>query len=169
MAQMRVTWKFPQLLLAAALVLGVTACGSSAPKKPASSPTAPAASGNAATEKLVAADWVAFFNAKTPVPERISLLQDGPVFAPIIRAQAGAGLALLASATVSKVTLVSSTQASVKYSILVSGTPALTGQTGTSVYQAGKWKVGIASFCGLLTLENGGKTSKLPAACKTAG
>jgi hypothetical protein len=30
-------------------------------------------------------------------------------------------------------------------------------------------KVGIASFCALLTMENGGKTAKLPAACKAAG
>ena len=37
-----------------------------------------------------------------------------------------------------------------------------------AVYQDGTWKVGLASFCGLLALENGGKTSGLPAACKSA-
>jgi len=34
------------------------------------------------------------------------------------------------------------------------------------VYQNGTWKVGDASFCGLLTLENGGKA---PSVCSSAG
>jgi hypothetical protein len=38
-----------------------------------------------------------------------------------------------------------------------------------AVLQGGTWKVGLASFCGLLTLENNGKTSGLPSLCKTAG
>jgi hypothetical protein len=37
------------------------------------------------------------------------------------------------------------------------------------VYSGGTWKVGVASFCSLLGLENNGNTSKLPAACKSAG
>jgi len=45
----------------------------------------------------------------------------------------------------------------------------LPNQAGVAVLQGGTWKVGVASFCGLLTLENGGKSSSLPAACKTAG
>jgi hypothetical protein len=63
----------------------------------------------------------------------------------------------------------SATQAKVTYSILVGGQPALANQSGVAVYQDGTWKVGLASFCGLLALENGGKTSSLPAACQTAG
>jgi hypothetical protein len=38
-----------------------------------------------------------------------------------------------------------------------------------AVLQGGTWKVGLASFCGLLTLENNGKTSGLPSVCKIAG
>jgi hypothetical protein len=63
------------------------------------------------------------------------------------------------------VTLVSPTQAKVIYSIFVGGTPALPNQSGVAVLQNGTWKVGDQSFCGLLTVENGGKTSKLPPAC----
>ena len=40
---------------------------------------------------------------------------------------------------------------------------------GVAVLQGGTWKVGDASFCGLLTLENGGRASGLPAACHSAG
>ena len=67
------------------------------------------------------------------------------------------------------VTNVTASQATVKYDILLGGTPALKNQTGTAVNQNGTWKVGVASFCGLLTLENAGKTAGLPAPCKSAG
>jgi hypothetical protein len=123
-------------------------------------------SGAAATIK---ANWEAFFSPKTPVAKRVSLLQDGQTFASVIRSQAGSGLAASASAKVTKVTLVSPTQAKVTYSILVGGQPVLSGQTGVAIKQGGTWKVGVASFCGLLAVENGGKTTGLPAACKSAG
>jgi hypothetical protein len=118
---------------------------------------------------VIAANWTAFFNAKTPVAKRVSLLQDGQQFASIIKSQAGSGLASEATAKVTKVTVTSPTQATVTYSILVGGQAALSGKAGTAVKQAGTWKVGLASFCGLLTLENGGKTAGLPSACKSAG
>jgi hypothetical protein len=111
---------------------------------------------------------VAFFDAKTPVTRRVALLQDGSEFAAVIKSMAGSSLASEASAKVSKVTVVSPAEAKVSYSILVSGSPALPNQAGTAVYQDGTWKVGVASFCGLLALENGGSTKSLPAACKAA-
>ena len=117
---------------------------------------------------MIAANWATFFNAKTPVAKRVSLLQDGQTFQSKIKSQAGTGLAASATAKVTKVTMVSSTQAKVTYSILLGGQTALANRTGVAVYQDGTWKVGLASFCGLLALENGGKTSGLPAACKSA-
>ncbi len=65
--------------------------------------------------------------------------------------------------------MVSPSQAKVTYSILLGGQPVLSGRTGVAVKQDGTWKVGVASFCGLLTVENNGKTSGLPAACSSAG
>jgi hypothetical protein len=44
----------------------------------------------------------------------------------------------------------------------------LTNQSGTAVYEDGTWKVGVSSFCGLLTIENSGKTAGLPAPCASA-
>lgn len=121
-----------------------------------------------ADEKEITANWEAFFNAKTPVAKRVSLLQDGSTFSSIIKSQAGSSLASEATAQVTKVTVITSSQAQVTYSILVAGTPELKNQTGTAVYEDGTWKVGVVSFCGLLTLENGGSSSSLPAACKSA-
>lgn len=167
------------LLLACALVTGVAACGSSdgssgggatAPAtSSAPSPSASAtAGGGSADSKQIAANWTTFFDAKTPVSKRVSLLQDGQQFASVIKSQAGGGLAASATAKVTKVVVTSPTQATVTYNILVAGQTALSGKTGTAVKQDGTWKVGVSSFCGLLALENGGKTSGLPAACQSA-
>ncbi len=41
-------------------------------------------------------------------------------------------------------------------------------QSGVGVYEDGTWKVGVASFCGLLVLENNGIMASLPATCKAA-
>jgi hypothetical protein len=169
------------ILLACMAGLGLAACGSSSTSStpPSASPSSPAASPSAsstssassaasADQKEIAANWEAFFNAKTPVATRVSLLQDGSTFSSIIKSQAGSGLAAEATAQVTKVTVITSSEAQVTYSILVSGTPELKNQNGTAVYQDGTWKVGVTSFCSLLTLENGGSSSSLPAACKAS-
>jgi hypothetical protein len=171
-----------QILLVGALAAGLAACSGSsnssssgASSSPSSAPSssAPAASASPASSSgasaAIAKNWEAFFSAKTPVAKRVSLLQDGQTFQSIIKSQAGSGLAASATAKVTKVTMVSSTQAKVTYSILIGGQSALANQAGVAVLQDGTWKVGLASFCGLLAVENGGKTSGLPAACKSAG
>ncbi|HEY7325448.1 MAG TPA: hypothetical protein VH520_11550, partial [Streptosporangiaceae bacterium] len=150
------------------LALSATACGGGSPSSSSTSKppaaTSPATGGG--TVATITTNWEAFFSAKTPVSQRVSLLQDGSQFQSVISAQAGSGLASQASAKVTKVTVTSPTQATVKYDILLNGTPALTNQTGTAVLENGTWKVGVTSFCGLLKIENGGKTTGLPAACQ---
>jgi hypothetical protein len=167
------------ILLTCMVGLGLAACSSSSSSStpPASSSSSPAASASAsssgsaasgADEKEITTNWEAFFNAKTPVAKRVSLLQDGSTFSSIIKSQAGSGLAAEATAQVTKVTLITTSEAQVTYNILVGGTPELKNEKGEAVLQDGIWKVGVASFCGLLTLENGGSTSSLPAACKSS-
>jgi hypothetical protein len=167
------------ILLTCMAGLGLAACSSSSSTStpPASSTSSPAASpsatssgsaASAADQQEITTNWEAFFNAKTPVAKRVSLLQDGSTFSSIIKSQAGSGLAAEATAKVSKVTMITTSEAQVTYDILVSGTPELKNQNGTAVLQGGTWKVGVTSFCSLLTLENGGSTSSLPAACKAS-
>jgi len=171
-----------QILLVCALAAGIAACSSgsnssssgvSSSPSSASSSSAPATSASPVSSSgataAITANWEAFFNPKTPVAKRVSLLQDGQTFASVIKSQAGSGLAASATSKVTKVTLVSPAQAKVTYSILLGGQPALSNQAGVAVKQGGTWKVGVASFCGLLTVENSGKASGLPAACKSAG
>ena len=141
-----------------------TASPSSAPpsSSAASSPAAgssanassPAASGNAAAQ--ITANWEAFFDGKTSAAKKISLLENGQKFASVINAQAGSGIATSAGATVHSVVVNSPAQATVRYDITLNGTPALSNQSGTAVYQDGMWKVGDVSFCQLLKIENAG-------------
>jgi hypothetical protein len=174
----------------AGLVMTVAACGSSGGSSSGSSPSASSASGASSSASGMAssaaptspapasggapstadlsqikANWVAFFNPKTPVAKRVSLLQNGSAFASIIQAQASSPLASSATSSVTAITVESATQAKVTYSILVGGTAALKNQPGVAVKQGGVWKVGDQSFCALLTLENNGKA---PTACAGA-
>jgi hypothetical protein len=168
----------------AVLVVAVAACSSGGGSSPGSSPSAsgsgaassaaapssaaptPSAGGSSSgTVAQIKANWQAFFNPKTPVSKRVSLLQNGQTFASIISAQASSALATSATSSVSAVTVESPTQAKVTYSILVGGSPALKNQPGVAVNQDGVWKVGDQSFCALLTLENSGKA---PTACASA-
>jgi len=157
--------------LAAGLGLLLGGCGSSgspsSAKSPGTSParSAPGAGGSAAASSIKA-NWVAFFAASTPVSRRVQLLQNGQQFQSLISAQSKSPLASSASAKVISVSNVTATQATVKYSILAGGQTALPHQTGVAVKQGGTWKVGDASFCGLLRLE---QTRNLPAACSSAG
>jgi hypothetical protein len=155
--------------------MAAAACSTATTSTPGTLPTVPTAqantggaTGTAGTEQEIAANWVAFFDPKTPVSKRVALLQDGSQFQAIIQAQANSTLESEASATVTKVALTSATQAKVTYSILLAGAPALPDQGGVAVLVGGVWQVGITSFCGLLTLENGGSTKGLPTVCNTS-
>jgi len=133
---------------------------------PAPSPSTSSSSGggtaSSATTKAIETNWAKFFNAKTPISQRLALLQNGSQFSSVIQSQAGSPLALAATAKVTHVSLTSPSQAAVTYNILLSGKPALSSQPGVAVLEGGVWKVGDASFCGLLKLEG----STLPAGCQ---
>jgi hypothetical protein len=181
--QVKIRSSIPLIILVCTLGTSVAACGSSgstssstpgsgasststpAPSATTTSSSAPATGSNAVAQ--ITANWIAFFNPKTPMAKRVSLIQNGQAFASAIQTSASFPGASSASAKVTKVTLTSATKASVIYSILLLGTPVpgLTNTKGVAVLQNGTWKVGDASFCVLLTLENGGKP---PAVCKSA-
>ena len=161
-----------RMILALALAAAITACGSSSSSSVShtASATPSAASASVASAASAAArikaNWEAFFSGTTPAAKKIALLQNGQKYAALIQAQAASSLAKSASAKVTAVHVISATQATVTYDIYLGGKPALSDQSGTAVYQDGTWKVGDASFCQLLALENGGKA---PAACSPSG
>jgi hypothetical protein len=120
-------------------------------------------SGGEAATAAITANWEAFFDGKTSAAKKISLLENGSKFAPLIDAQAGSGLASSAGAKVTAVVVNSATSATVSYNITLGGATALSNQTGTAVYQDGIWKVGDVSFCSLIKLEDAGSTT--PSVC----
>lgn len=167
--------RVPQILGGCAIValaFTATACGSSSPsssntsKPPAASSSKP--SSNSSAVGQITANWEAFFSPSSSVSKRVSLLQDGPQVQSAVQSLLGSSFASAASAKVTKVTLNSSTQATVIYTILLSGTPELKNQKGTAVLEDGTWKVGVSSFCSLAALANGGKTTGLPAVCQSS-
>jgi len=103
--------------------------------------------------------FVTFFDGTAPARTKIKLLQNGSQFATVIDAQAKSSIAKGTSAKVSKVTIISPATASVVYTIYLGGQPALKDQSGEAVKLSGAWKVGDASFCGLISLEG----TKVPA------
>jgi hypothetical protein len=115
----------------------------------------------------ITANWEKFFSSSTPTSERVALLQNGSTFSSAITALSSSPLAAGLSATVTSVTVTSATQATVKYNLATGGTTVQTGATGTAVLEGGVWKVGDASFCGLLSEAGSLLNIKLPAACKS--
>lgn len=163
---------------ACVLTASVAACSSSSGSSSASKSSAPASSAPAsasaaplttATQKEIAANWTEFFNPKASPAKRLALLQNASQFTSAMAGMAKNPQAATSSAKVDAVTVTSSSAAAVTYDILVSGTPALTKQPGEAVKEDGTWKVSDKSFCALLAMQSGGKTSGLSAACKSAG
>jgi hypothetical protein len=141
-----------RLALALALVLAagsLTACGSGG-----AGPTTTTSS--MSNTQQVEAAYGDFFSSKTPLATRVSLLQNGSKFAPLISALAKNPLAGNTSATVSSVTIANPIYATVVYTVHIGGVavPGLKNRTGTAVRVNGKWEVGDASFCALVELQS---------------
>lgn len=128
------------------------------------SPVSAARSGNISPQAKITKNWVTFFAGTTSAAHKIALLQNGKTFAKVIEDQASSPLSKSVAAKVSKVTLTSSTQANVRYSLTLGGQPALSNVQGQAILISGTWKVGDRSFCGLLALEQ----DKVPA-CSATG
>jgi len=133
---------------------------------PAGSSSAPASSSSSGAVAQITANWEKFFSSSTTASQKAALLQNGSKFTSAISDFAHLPLASGIGAKVTKVVVNSAAKATVTYNITSGGTSLLSGQTGTSVYQDGTWKVGDASLCALFKLIPGGS---VPAACSSAG
>jgi hypothetical protein len=144
--------------------------GSSAPPSssaPGSAASSPGTGSTADAAAQIKANWEKFFDASTPVAEKVKLLQNGAALESAIKAFANFPLASGIGAKVTNVTVSSATKAAVTYNLTSSsGGALLSGQKGVAVYQDGTWKVGDESLCGLFRLIPGGT---VPSACNSAG
>ncbi len=150
-----------RFIAAVALAVLLVGCGShssSTAQPPAPTADVPTSSPTDRTHshetaKAIAATFTEFFAGTTPADRKIGLVQDGQGFAAVIRAQAGGVMSQATTVKVAGVTLTSPRRATVRYTILLGGTPALKNQVGSAVKKNGHWVVGAATFCQLLTLE----------------
>ncbi|WP_063039252.1 hypothetical protein [Nocardia pseudovaccinii] len=121
--------------------------------------TAAQADSNDPAVKEITDAFVAFFDGKTPADTKAGLVENGSTFAPTLAAQASSPMAAGSTATVSSVKLDDSAHASVTYTVLINGNPALPNQAGKAISVDGKWKVAAATYCGLLKLQGGAPAS----------
>jgi hypothetical protein len=154
--------------LGLALAAAITACSSGSSSSSSSTPTssATATSSGSATVAAIKTNWEAFFSSSTPDSKRVQLLQDGQTFASAVKSFSSSPLASAVSAKVTSVTVTSPTQASVTYDLTAAGQSVASGTTGVAVLEGGVWKVGDASFCGLLKEGSSFLNIPLPPACK---
>ena len=141
----------PALVLVAALALA--GCGGSSGTTTTDT--------TAAARAQIKSAYVKFFSGKTPVSDRIAVLQNGSKFKDVVTSFANNPLAKNVNVTVSSVTLEGGENAKVVYTVKLGGA-GLPKQTGTAVRENGTWKVGYASLCKLIALQ--GST---PSACKS--
>lgn len=114
----------------------------------------------------IKANWEKFFASSTPASERVKLLQNGDKFASAINSFASNPLAQGISSTVTAVSGITATDATVTYDIDAAGQTMASKQSGKSVLEGGVWKVSDASFCSLLSSAAPLMNLTVPAACK---
>jgi hypothetical protein len=130
------------LVFVAVLAAGLlAACGSG--KKSSTTSSGPSA------EAQITTAYTKFFSGKTPIAERIALLQNGEKFRSVIAGFSANPLAKSSKATVKSVTLKGANGAKVVFVVSLSGT-SLPQLTGSAVKQNGQWKVGDSSLCKLI-------------------
>jgi hypothetical protein len=140
--------------LGAACGGGGSPTGATTPAPPVTTASATAGTSLSSTDlEQIRSNWITFFDGSKPADPKIPLLENGKLFADVLRLQAQGPLAQGSTATVSDISFLAPGRAKVSYSILVDGKPALPNQIGLSVLEDGTWKVADASFCALLTLE----------------
>ena len=112
-------------------------------------------SGDAKTRTTIERNWETFFDASgsASTATRAGLLQNGALFASLIRRVAANPLSKQLSAKVSNVDVTGPNAAKVKYTLYLGKTAVLKNVEGTAVRENGAWKVGYASFCQLLALQ----------------
>lgn len=148
------------LALGFTALLTVTGCGGSTDSSPPATTTAAATAGDSGA---VTQAFATFFSGGTTAADKIAVLQHGADFTDTIDAQADSTLAKSTTVQVTDVDMDAPDHATVTFTILMNGQPALTDQVGEAVRVGGTWKVAQATFCALLTLEGNAPPQCAPA------
>lgn len=164
--------------LAAALLLflapALAACsddegggGDATPPSPSveqttSAPAATAPADVGAAEREVKQNWQRFFDPKTSLKDKQTVLENGEQMAPVLQAFSGDERGGQVGAQVTEVAFTSPTEADVTYTLTLNGATALPDAAGTAVEQDGTWKVSAKTLCALVQLSGNGSASPVP-------
>ena len=154
----------------AGLLIAVMVAGcSSSTSKPASRsgvhvPTGTdVASGvNDAAATAITTAYIRFFDSTVAQAQKLGLIQDGAEFSQAISQESTSEFTKSESVQVTKVGVNSANKATVIFTVVRDGSPALANQTGYAVLEDGKWKVAGATFCNVLATQGA-----VPPVCKT--
>jgi hypothetical protein len=154
----------------AGLLIAVMVAGcSSSTSKPASRsgvhvPTGTdVASGvNDAAATAITTAYIRFFDSTVAQAQKLGLIQDGAEFSQAISQESTSEFTKSESVQVTKVGVNSANKATVIFTVVRDGSPALANQTGYAVLEDGRWKVAGATFCNVLATQGA-----VPPVCKT--
>ncbi|MEV0175991.1 hypothetical protein AB0I00_33385 [Streptomyces sp. NPDC050803] len=163
--------------LAAALLLflapALAACsddegGSTTPtvspsvERTTTSPAADEPADPAAAEQEIKQNWQKFFDPKTSLEDKQTVLENGEQMAPVLQAFSGDERGGQVGAQVTDIAFTSATEADVTYTLTLNGATALPDAAGTAVEQDGTWKVSAKTLCALVQLSGNGSASPVP-------
>ena len=154
----------------AGLFIAATVAGCSSSSKPSTHSvvrtpigTDVASGVNDAAASEITTAYIRFFDPTVAQAEKIALIQDGAAFSQAISQGSKSEFAKTTTVQVTKVNVTSANKATVIFTVLRTGSPALANQIGYAVHENGKWKVAGATFCGLLATQGA-----VPPVCTTA-
>ncbi|MEW2387803.1 hypothetical protein AB0933_05505 [Streptomyces venezuelae] len=107
----------------------------------------------AAAEKEVTENWEKFFDPKTSLKEKETVLENGPEMRDVLESFSGDERGQQVAADVTEVGFGSATEADVTYALTLKGATALPDASGTAVNQDDTWKVSVKTLCALVKLS----------------
>ncbi|MFI1682850.1 hypothetical protein [Streptomyces sp. NPDC020607] len=107
----------------------------------------------AAAEKEVTENWEKFFDPKTPLKEKETVLENGAEMRDVLKSFSGDERGEQVAADVTEVGFGSATEADVTYALTLKGATALPDASGTAVNQDDTWKVSVKTLCALVKLS----------------
>ncbi len=113
----------------------------------------------AAAEQEIKQNWQKFFDPKTSMEDKQTVLENGEQMAPVLQAFSGDERGGQVGAQVTEVAFTSPTEADVTYTLTLNGATALPDASGTAVEQDGSWKVSAKTLCALVQLSGNGSAS----------
>ncbi|MBD0838109.1 MULTISPECIES: hypothetical protein [unclassified Streptomyces] len=139
-----------------------TATASPSVERTTTAPAATEPADAAAAEQEIERNWQKFFDPKTSLEDKQTVLENGEQMAPVLRAFSGDERGGQVGAQVTEVAFTSPTEADVTYTLTLNGATALPDAAGTAVEQDGTWKVSAKTLCALVQLSGNGSASPVP-------